>query len=349
MKRRSPTLEGFRAMFRRPSLGMAEIAWRWSFGGAAGLLLTFSFLEYLDTLRVSTSDLFLLRSRQPFLISQAIAHIFRGSAPRMVAATILLASALAIAWIWIGSFGRAATVRAIVSYFKELGADRPERPAGWGLRSLVGLNFFRVGATLAAAVGWLGALLLAGFASPKADPSPGSAMLIFLTMVMLVGMAWSVVNWFLSLAAVFAVGDGHDTFGAISAAVDLCRVRTGSVLAAGTWFGLAHLVAFFVASSLVAFPLAFARVLPAGVVLGGVLLVTLLYFAVADFLYVGRLAAYVFIVERPEPPPVPEVTAPPLDSSPQPATGVDQEEIILSDLSGGMAHSTENREPGTEN
>ena len=44
---------------------------------------------------------------------------------------------------------------------------------------------------------------------------------------------------------------------------------------------------------MVALPLGFAGVLPAGVVLGGVLLVTLLYFAVVDFLYVGRLAAYV--------------------------------------------------------
>ena len=50
-------------------------------------------------------------------------------------------------------------------------------------------------------------------------------------------------------------------------------------------------VVFVVASSAVAFPLGFAEVLPGGMVFGGVLLVTLLYFAVVDFLYVGRLAA----------------------------------------------------------
>ena len=33
-------------MFRRPSLGLAEIVWRWSFGAAASLLLTALFLEY---------------------------------------------------------------------------------------------------------------------------------------------------------------------------------------------------------------------------------------------------------------------------------------------------------------
>jgi hypothetical protein len=324
MKRRSPSLEGLRAILRQPSFGLAEIAWRWSYGVAAGLLVTFSFLEYLDTLPVTRSELFLLRTRQPVLISQAIAHIFRGSALRVVAAIIVLALALAIAWIATASLGRAATVKALLDYFRESDAGLPvDRTAqgghphavSWRLRSLAGLNFFRVGLTLAAAVGCLGGLLVAGFASPKADPSPGSAVLIFLTLVMFVGLAWLLVNWFLWLAAIFVVGQGRDTFGAVTAAVDLCRSRTGSVLAAAAWFGLGHIVAFVVASSVVAFPLAFAGVLPGGVVLGGVLLVALLYFAVVDFLYVGRLAAYVYIVEGPETPPAPEVAAqPPIDA-----------------------------------
>ncbi len=348
MKQRSPTLEGFRAIFRRPSFGLAEIAWRWSFGVAAGLLLTFSFLEYLDTLLVTRGELFLLRTHHPILISQAIAHIFRGSAPRVVVAAIVLALALAVAWIVIASLGRAVTVKALLDYFQERGAEtRPNTPPlrFWRgreenrrLRSLAGLNFLRVGVTLAAVVGFRGALLLAGFALPKADPSPGSAVLIFLMLVMFVGLAWSAVNWFLSLAAIFVVGEGRDAFGAVTAAVDLCRCRTGPVFAAATWFGLGHLVAFVLATSVVAFPLAFAGVLPAGVVLGGVLLVTLLYFAVVDFLYMGRLAAYVCVVEGPETPPAHEMAAEPPNGtqhsalSTPPGSRVDPEELILSDI-----------------
>src|SRR5713226_5754859 len=123
MKQRSPTLEGFRAIFRQPSFGLAEIAWRWSFGVAAGLLLTFSFLEYLDTLPVTRGELFLLRTHHPILISQAITHIFRGSAPRVVVAAIVLALALAVAWIVIASLGRAVTVKALLDYFQERGAE----------------------------------------------------------------------------------------------------------------------------------------------------------------------------------------------------------------------------------
>ena len=96
MQQRSPTLEGFRTILRSPSFGLAEIAWRWSFGAAAGMLLVFSFFEYLDTLPVSNSDLVLLRTRQPILISRAVLDIFRGSSFRLFETIAVLALALGL-------------------------------------------------------------------------------------------------------------------------------------------------------------------------------------------------------------------------------------------------------------
>ena len=344
MSSHSPTLEGFRVIFRRPSLGLAEISWRWSLGFAAGLLLFFSFVEYLDTLTVTNADLLLLRSRQPFLISQAIVHIFSGSGPRVVAAGLVLIIAITLAWIGTASFGRGATLTGLVDYFGEdriqsAGPNSPARKEASQFRSLAGLNFFRAGVTLAAIVGCVGGLLLAGFASSKADPSPGSATLIFLSMLMLVWLAWAILNWFLSLAAIFVVAEGRDTFGAVASAVDFFRARSRSVLAAGTWFEVAHVVVFVVASSVVTVPLAFSGVLPAGVILGGVLLVALLYFAIVDFLYVGRLAAYVAVLSFPEQNLVSQIVQGPSPDSgsqssepPQSRSGIDPNELILSDV-----------------
>ncbi len=294
MKRRSPTLEGFRILFRLPALGLAEVAWRWSFCLAAVALLAISFREYLSTLPVTTAEMLLLRTRQPTLILQAIARILQGSAPRAVSALIVLAGALTLAWIVLASLGRAAILKTLVESLRENDVPKPQ---AWRLTSLMGLNFLRAGGLLSTALSFVGAILLAGAASSKTDPSPGSALLIFWMLCFFIGLAWSTLNWYLSLAAIFVVGQGQTTFGGLAAAADLCRGRPGSLIAAGTWFGLAHAVAFVVATSVVAFPLAFAEVLPAGIVLGGVILVTLIYFAVADFLYVGRLAAYVFLVE----------------------------------------------------
>jgi hypothetical protein len=74
-------------------------------------------------------------------------------------------------------------------------------------------------------------------------------------------------------------------------------------------------------------------------VLGGVLLVTLLYFAITDFLYMGRLAAYVAMVEMPDAPVSAETTQPPLpedgtylDSDTHSSPAVDATELILSDV-----------------
>ena len=334
MKRRSPTLEGFKLIFRRFSLGLAEISWRWSFGAGATALLCFSFFEYLDTLPVSNRDLFLLRTRQPALISRAFSHILAGSGARFMAASVLLGLTLALAWVVIASFGRAATLKGLLSYFW---ADDPAKTFPFRMRSLLGLNFLRAGAVLAVLVGSMGAMVLGGMASSEKDPSPGSAFLIFLAVAALAWFAWATVNWVLSLASIFVVIKNADTLGAIGDAVGLIRDRTGAVFASSTWFGIGHIVAISVASSAVAFPLAFVGVLPGGVVFGGVLAITLLYFAVADLLYLGRLGSYVWIVEGPAIEPVSEIVMlppviPPSTPIAPPDERVDPDDLILSDL-----------------
>jgi hypothetical protein len=352
MKSRSPTLEGFRAVFRQPSLGLAEISWRWSFGFAAVALVGLSLLAYLDTLPVSRGEMVLLRSRQPGLVSQAIAHILRGSGPRAVDAFIVLALGLALTWIVVASCGRIATLKALREYFQseilEPGTESLEPTESLNqiekskgrFRSLAGLNFLRVSTALAAVVGCVGALVFGAAASPDKDPAPGSAVLIFLTLLLLVGLALSSVNWILSMASIFTVAEGKDTFGALTAAVELYRRRTGAVLAAGTWFGLAHVAVFVAATTVVAFPLALAEVLPPAIVLSGVLVVALLYFAVVDFLHVGRLAAYFYIAEGPEPLPAPVAQSakpPSAGLLPSEEPGIDRDELILSDVPGGLA------------
>ena len=154
-------------------------------------------------------------------------------------------------------------------------------------------------------------------------------MLVFLTLVMGISLAWWLLNWILSLAAIFVVADGSGTSSAISKAMNLWRARWGSIMAVGTWFGIAHGIVFFVATSIVAFPLAFAGVVPPGIVLGGVVLVALLYFAAADFLYAGKMAAYVAIAKLPEEPIFgPRIPAP----MPPPQSGIDHSELILCDV-----------------
>jgi|SRR5580692_1567472 hypothetical protein len=328
MTSRSPTLEGFRAIFRRPSLGFAELAWRWSFGATAGLLITFSCFEYLDTLPVTRGDLLLLRTRQPVLISEALGNIVHGSGGRLVKAFIVLAVALTIGWIFMAALARAATIKALLTHFREK-FESPEPTTEWRIDPLLGLHFLRAAVFLAAVVGCFAGFTLGGMASAQAEAAPEATFLIVVSIAGLAWLAWSMMNWLLSLAAIFVVANGRDTFGAIADAVDLMRRGTGPVLAVGTWFGLARTLAFIAASIVAAFPLGLATILPGWMVLGGIVAVTLLYFAVADFLYIGRLAAYVALVKLPD---VPVPSFQPSALRLQPSGNVDPSELILSDV-----------------
>src|SRR6266576_2417927 len=349
----SPTIEGFRSIFRRPALPLAEVAWRWSFGAAAFVLIGLGVLEYLDSLPVSPTDMLMLRTGHPMLVSNALSHIARGSGFRLVLAFVFLFSTLAILWILVASIGRAATLDALIIYIRKqartalkqvpgITIDIPpsevvELSSGWRLRSLAGLHFLRAALALAACAGCLGAMILAGFVSSQSNPQPGLVFFLALALMLLLWIAWSSVSWLLSLASIFVVSRGQDTFGALSASVGLCRDRFGPVVAVGIWFGVVHIVLFVLATSVVTFPLAFAQVLPAPIVLTAVLLLTLVYFAIVDTLYIGRMAGYVAILEAP-PIPVPSVqieaagSAQPSAVSIQPQTTmVDQDELILSD------------------
>ncbi len=346
----SPTAEGFRAVFRRPTLTLAEIIWRWSAGATAAALFGFGLFEYLDTLPVTNRELLFLRTRHPYLVAEAIAHILRGSLNRAVMATLVGALMLSVLWIIAASVGRIATVRALLVYFRRdvagnvsagSTANAGERDVASNVSTnvenapfpaLLRLNFLRAAVALAAVFGFVGAVILAGFASPDVHPRPGLAFSLFLPMGGLICYVWWALNWLLSLAGMFAVRDGEDTVGAIAAATALCRERTGAVFAVTTWTGLAHVVAFVGASIVASIPLGFAGVVPWRLVVAADILVTLAYFAVADWLYMVRLAGYVCIAETPQALLAPLPPGPLPRQTPPVRTTIDRDELILSDV-----------------
>jgi hypothetical protein len=328
----SPTIEGFRAAFRRPSLTFAEIAWRWTVGAVAWALFLFWCIEYLDTLPVTDADAALLWTRQPLLVGRAIAHILRGSLNRAGLAALLAALALSLLWIIAASVGRSATVRSLLDYFRRgvaTNVSTETHPSAEPrlLPSLIGINFLRVALMIAGLLAFAGAALLVRLALPRAHPHPGLAFMLFLPLGGLICIVWPMLNWLLSLGCIFAVRDGDDVLRALSTAVIFSRERSGPVFAVTAWTGLAHLTAFSVATTAVSFPIAFVRVAPTRLIIASVILVMLAYFAVVDWLYMARLGGYVCIAEMPEI--LAESAASP---TPPPRTSIDRDELILSDV-----------------
>lgn len=340
----SPTLEGFRAAVRRSSLTFAEISWRWTLGATAWALFLFSLFEFLNTLPVTKGDAALLSTRHPALIGRALAHIFHGSLKRAVFAVLLEAFALAFLWVLASSLARIATVRVLLDYFAErrdvdssVFATRDpikSRP----FRTLLALNFLRVALVLAALLALAGAAILVSLASPAATPRPGLAFTLFLPLAGLICVVWAALSWLLTLAAIFSVRNSEDALTALSTAIIFSRERAGPTFAVSIWTGLAHFVAFSVASTAVSLPLSLAQIAPSRLVIVAVLAVTLAYFAVADWLYIARLAGYICIAELPDAPtsfeatPVPPASGQQFVPSIPVQTSIDRDEPILSDL-----------------
>ncbi len=335
----SPTIEGFRAAFRRPSLAFAEIAWRWTVGSTALALFSFYFFEYLNTLPVTRTDLFLLSSRQPAFIARALAHILHGSLNRAELAALLLVLALCVLWIIAASIGRLATLLALFERFRsEAESNSLIRTRGSGrarpLRALIDLNFLRVAVVLAMFLAVGGAAILSSFVSSDAHPRPALAFALFIPLAGVICMVAWALNWWLSLSGIFAVRNEEDALGALAAAVSFFRERTGAVCAVSSWTGFAHLIAFSIATTVASVPFVFVPIVPFRLVIAAVILVTLAYFAVVDWLYIARLAGYVCIVEMPNALPAPSPLAPtsPAGSTAPIDGAIDRDEPILSDL-----------------
>lgn len=274
----SPIRRGLEAVSRLPALPLAEISWRWCFAAAVWLAGAATALSYLNSIPVSGREQMLAESGEPLLALPAVAHALQGSAGRLAAGVIVAGSGIALLWIFGAALGRLITLKALLP--ESAGAYRP----------LLGLSFLRAGLFLAALLSACGALILAGFAGPRGDAAP--SLVLAVVLIACIWVVWALLNWLLSLAAVFVPGGRQDTFGAVAAAVELVRGAFGEVVLASLPFVLLHYAALAaaVAGALLVFDLMARVSLAAGWAL---LAIALGYFAYADFLYIVRLAAYV--------------------------------------------------------
>jgi hypothetical protein len=324
----SPTSHGFRLAFRRPAISLAEIAWRWSFVGAVWVLGIMFLFVYMDSLPVTRADRLLLRIGQPELVARAIDRIFEGSALRFTEAAILLAIGLTAAWVMLASLGRAATVGSIID---EFGLNRAAKETGV-LLSLFGLNFLRSVLTLAALASVVGAMLIASrFWALTHVPAAEASQLFFL-LLFGISMAWVALNWLLSASAIFVVADGRRALAAIADTMRLCRQRPGPVFSAGALFGTAHVAALVLAAGAAFMALGALGSIPASFVWLTQLILIVAYCAIADFLYIGRLAAYVLITRGEEGAAILEPAMVPILRPSDACSAVDQDELILGDV-----------------
>jgi hypothetical protein len=296
------TRSGFRTVVRRPSVLLAEIAWRWAFGAAAWTLIIFAIRRILAHVDITQAELLIARRSDVVLIADACARILVQVLPQLVRECLVLAPAIAILWIAAATLGRAITLRALLSidsssgppFFRPVLAEEggdSEGPADLHFGRLLLLNCLRTTFMLVAIIAFFGGLLFAGLAFPSQNPALTIA--IGLSLAALVGFSWSLVNWFLALAPIWIVRAGRTVLKSIADSLNLYRRDRPAYLGIASIFGVFR--AAVLLGAIIAGVVA-AQASPRAAVAGSVV-IALVYFAVADFLYIVRLAAYMALDE----------------------------------------------------
>lgn len=233
------------------------------------------------------------RSGIPPLMSQTLANALHGSGFKLLRIAAVLVPAYAILWTIAASVGRGVWLKGI------MGTECV--PFG----TIARLNFLRAAATWASVLGLIGTFVLASRAytfDEKFITHPLRAGAVYIAFTVAVVISWSVLNWLLGVAPVLAMTGKNDAIEAIAATMRFVVQDLGRLVRIGFAFWALHLLAFFVFSGIAFFVLGLGGLLPGGLLLAGLAPVTLAYFAVVDFLYIARLAAYVAMVNRVRPP-----------------------------------------------
>jgi hypothetical protein len=277
----NPITQGLRAVMRDPAIYLVEILWRWSFAILACLLVVGVALILLGPLHVGPVWDNAWRSRDPQRMSQVLLGIVLILGVKVII-TAAIAVPLAIALLWgiLSALGRFVTVKRLRGGLTSL-----------RFRSILALQLLR------GFVGWFSLVLLFAATFGEAliashGPKPDLLLyyLMMLPSVILISAFWLTVNWYLSLAAIFG-REGQSFRGAFRQARQTVRLQRSDVAGTGFVFLLFRIVILLIATAICGLTSGMAGTAPQSYFVL-LIVVSLAYFALADFLYMARMAAY---------------------------------------------------------
>lgn len=288
----SPFHDGFGAVWHEPALFAAELTWRWCFGLAAWGMAIISAALFLDSLKISGGDQFLLNTLQPTLLSSAVRHIFRGSLNRFLWEQTILLVGLTLLWAFAASLGRAATLRQLIAMF---GAEEEPTGMSWELGPIFRLSLLRAVWSLIALTAML-VSLAGGIVLVHNQRAAKAAFALAFG----IGLSWAfgvMLNWFFGLAPLFCARSRVEASEALAQSVDFFSRQAGRLFGLGLVFAMLRLVWAGTMFFAVFAPLKLADHIARGWIALMMAMVALVYFAGADLLYLARLGAYVSLAE----------------------------------------------------
>ena len=270
---------------RDPAIFLVEILWRWSFALLACLLVAGVGVMLLGPLHVEKAWDTAWGSRDPQRIGQVLVAIVLLLGAKLIIAAVAVPLAIALLWSILAALGRFVTVKRLRAGLTSL-----------RFRTVLALQLLR------GLISWFSLVLL--FATTLGEaliatrgPQPDLVLYYLMVMpsVILIGAFWLTMNWYLSLAAIFG-REGQSFSGAVRQARQTVRQQRSDFAGTGFVFLIFRTVILLIAAAICGLTSGMAGTAPQSY---SVLLmvVSLAYFAVADFLYMARMAAYLALAD----------------------------------------------------
>jgi hypothetical protein len=276
----NPIAQGLCAVWRDPLIVMLEILWRWSFGLVACLLLFAVGAMLVGPLPIAKRLPEALGSHDLQLIGVIFAGIVFRLGSKLIVAAVAVSITIALVWAILSGLVRSILVKRLRAGLTLL-----------RFRSIMALQFLR------SFLAWFcGMFLLATIAVEigTATHGPKPDLLLFYLMAMpsivIVSVIWLVANWYLTLAAIFGWQE-QSFWGAFRQARQTVRLQRSDFAGTGFVFLLFRATALMVAVAICGLTSGMSGSAPQ-TYFTLVMVVSLAYFAVSDFLYMSRMAAY---------------------------------------------------------
>jgi hypothetical protein len=275
----NPIMQGLRAIRRDPAVFLLEILWRWSFAAVAVMIVFFLGAILLDKTHTNSLNR-ALQTKDPRMIGTTLLLTWLLLGVKAIVALIVVPLVIALAWTLFAAAARCITAR-------RLNAAAPLR-----FGAMLMLQFVRAFAT------WMAYLLLIGGVvlgihsatnGPRYDPLVFYAVASFTTVV--ITLLWLVVNWYLSIAAIFG-REGQTFLGAFRHARQIVRAQRSDFAGTGFVFLFLRLILLGILVAVCGLTAGMQATAPESYA-ALVITLALAYFAISDVLYVWRMAAYV--------------------------------------------------------
>jgi hypothetical protein len=280
LKPPNPITQGLRTVARDPAIFLVEILWRWSFALLACLLVIGVGLMLLGPLHVGHRWDMAVRTRDPQRMTQLLVTVLLILGMKAVVAALAIPVAIAFLWSIFSALGRFVTIRRLRVGLTSL-----------RFSSILALQFLRGFASWFCFVLFFGATFgeaLIASRGPKPD------LLLYYLMVMpsvvVISAFWLTVNWYLSLAAFFG-REGQGFRGALRQARQTIRQQRSDFAGTGLVFLLFRTIILLVAVAICGLASGMEGTAPQSYFVL-LVVVSLAYCAIADFLYMARMAAY---------------------------------------------------------